>query len=146
MKTYVYIGIGGFIGAVIRYLVKGIQLGGIMLTIPVQTFAVNVLGAVLLSFILTVALEVWDFDVNLRMGATTGLMGALTTFSTLCKEIVALFRDGNVFEAMAYLLISVLLGLLAAWAGTALARRLGHIKKKRLTSRDESFELESDVD
>ena len=146
MKAYVYIGAGGFVGAIIRYMVKGVQLNGLDMVIPVQTLAVNLVGAVLLAFILTIALEVWDFDNNLRLGVTTGLMGALTTFSTLCKETVELLRTGNVFEAIGYVLLSVLLGFACAWAGTRVARRLGHIKKKRLRANGGMVNLESDVD
>ena len=146
MRTYVYIGAGGFLGAVIRYMAKGVHPGATNLAIPAGTLAVNLLGAFILSFVLTAALEVRDFDMNLRLGVTTGMMGALTTFSTLCKETVALLRAGNVFEAALYLSVSVLLGFACAWAGTRLARHLGHIKKKRLQSRGETLEPERDVD
>ena len=117
MKTYVYIGAGGFVGAVIRYLVKGMQLSGYDGVMPLQTLAVNTLGAFVLAFLLTIALEIKEFNYKLLPGLSVGLLGALTTFSTLCKEAVSLTMSGYVFDAVAYILFSVLAGFVCAWGG-----------------------------
>ncbi len=147
MKTYVYIGAGGFVGAVIRYLVKGLQLSGYDGVIPLQTLAVNMVGAFVLAFILTVALEIKEVNMELLPGLSVGLLGALTTFSTLCKEVVSLTMGGHIFDAAAYSVFSVLAGFVCAWGGTVLARRFGRRRQNRLGSQSHVLlDSESEVD
>lgn len=125
MRKYLYIGCGSFIGAVLRYLVKGIQIVGYHEKLPLNTLFINVSGALVLAFIMTIAFEVWAFDTDIRLGVTTGFLGAFTTFSTLCKETVVLLQNGDYFSAISYMTISTVLGLGAAYFGVVLARSLG---------------------
>ncbi len=146
MRKYIYIGCGSFIGAVLRYLIKGIQICNYNENVPLNTLFINVLGAFLMALILTIAFEVWDFDSDVRLGVTTGFMGAFTTFSTLCKETVVLMQNGDYFSAISYMTVSVMLGLGAAYFGIVLARETGSklFGKKEIT--DDIMESESDVD
>ena len=132
MRKYSLIGCGSFIGAVLRYLVKGIQVFGYHESVPINTLLINILGAFILAFLLTIAYEVWEFDSDIRLGLTTGLLGAFTTFSTLCKESVGLLQNGFYFSAISYMTVSIMLGLAAAYLGVVLARQIGvTVTKKR---------------
>lgn len=122
MRKYIFIGCGGFLGAVIRYYVRGIQFGAYCSGIPINTLLINAVGAFVLAFVLTIALERWHFNTDLRLGVSVGLLGALTTFSTLCKETAGLIMTGNIKTALLYLAVSVLFGYGAAFCGIALAR------------------------
>lgn len=124
MRKYIYIGCGGFAGAILRFLIKGIRLYNYHENVPLNTLFVNVLGAFLMAFLLTLAFEVWSFDADIRLGLTTGFLGAFTTFSTLCKETVGLLRSGDYFSAISYLTVSTVLGLGAAYFGSVIAREL----------------------
>ena len=130
MRKYLFVGCGGFLGALLRYWVKGLSLGQLPEVIPLHTLGINVLGAFLIALISTVAYEVWEFDGDLRLGLTTGLLGAFTTFSTLCKETVNLWRAGEENLALSYVGLSISLGLLAAFAGVVLARGLGLLRQR----------------
>lgn len=132
MRKYILIGIGGFFGAIGRYLIKLIVIGGYRENIPLNTLFINIFGSFLLALILTLALEVWVFDPDIKLGVTTGFLGAFTTFSTFCKETVTLLRAGDYFSAISYLTVSVGLGLGAIYLGMILARELGPklVKKK----------------
>lgn len=123
MKRYVLIGLGGALGAVSRFLIKGMNLGyhG---KFPLNTLIINISGSLILAFILTVALEIWSFDEDVRLGIATGFIGAYTTFSTLCKETVLLAQQGFFFYAVLYVAVSTALGLLAAYLGMIVARRI----------------------
>lgn len=123
MRKYVYIGCGGFAGAILRYLIGQLSMAGGDLRFPVHTLLINVSGAFLLAFLLTAALAAWAPDADVRDGVTTGFLGAFTTFSTLCKEAAALLNAGAYIPAVSYLAASVALGLGAAYAGAALARK-----------------------
>jgi fluoride exporter len=85
-------------------------------TWPWATFAVNILGSLLLGWIV-VARARW------RPLVGTGFCGALTTFSTFQVQIVVLGDDGHVALAAAYLAVSVVVGLGAASVGHRLANR-----------------------
>lgn len=153
MRKYIFIGIGGFFGAIARYYIRSIPIVGYQGVIPLNTLAINISGSFLLALILTVSLEIWELDPDVRLGLTTGFLGAFTTFSTLCKETVTLLISGDYFSAVSYLTASTLLGLGAAYCGVMLAREglrklaKGKNRPGKLAAllEDESIELESDV-
>jgi len=146
MRKYIYIGCGSFIGAVLRYLAKGIQIYNYHENVPLNTLLINILGAFIMALILTIALEVWAFDPDIRLGITTGLLGAFTTFSTLCKETVVLMQNGDYFPAISYVTISTILGLGAAYFGIVVAREIGPKLFGEKENLSDLVENESDVD
>ena len=62
MRKYIIIGCGGFLGAILRYLIKGIQIYNYHENVPLNTLIINVTGTFILTLVLTVAFEVWKFD------------------------------------------------------------------------------------
>ncbi len=127
-------------GAVTRYIVKGISLGGHNTTIPWNTLIINVTGSLIMVMILTTAFEVWDFDSDLRLGITTGFLGAYTTFSTLCRETAVLLLEGHYLSAFSYVALSAILGLLAAYSGFIIAQSvISRIVKGEATDNGESI-------
>lgn len=125
MRKYIYLSCGGFTGAILRYLIEQVKIPGDYENIPINTLLINISGAFLMAFILAVAFEVREMDEDIRLGVTTGFLGAYTTFSTLCKESVGLMQNGYYFSAVSYITVSIALGLSAAYLGTVLARRIG---------------------
>lgn len=120
--VYIYIGIGGFFGAVARFAVgnfAGIVWEG---SFPAGTFLVNLAGCFLLGFLMTLSLERLVITPSVRMGAATGFLGGLTTFSTYTYEALNLVSNGLWGTAVWYILLSVLVALIAAWLGVAAAR------------------------
>ena len=92
MRKYIFIAIGGMLGAILRYFIKNIHIYNYKEAIPINTLLINVSGSFLLALILTIAFEIFEFDADLRLGIATGFLGAYTTFSTLCKETVNLMN------------------------------------------------------
>lgn len=125
MKRNLFIGLGGVFGAMIRFHAKGVTTPyhGLL---PLNTLLTNLLGCFLLALILTFAYEVLEIDAALRLGIATGFLGALTTFSTLCKEAFTLFYAGHAMEALLYLLLSTLLGASSVYLGIWVSRALIH--------------------
>lgn len=124
MRKYIFIAFGGASGAILRFIIKSMQIHNYNENVPLNTLIINVAGSFLLSMILTIALEVWELDIDLRLGIATGFLGAFTTFSTLCKETVILMQKGFYFSALSYVTISVMLGLFFAYFGIILAREV----------------------
>jgi fluoride exporter len=63
-------------------------------------------------------------DESVRLGITTGFLGSYTTFSTLCKESVALLTKGDYFSALSYITMSTVLGLTGVYLGIIVAREV----------------------
>lgn len=124
MGKYIGIGIGGFLGAMSRYGIKNINIHAYDGDFPVKTLVVNIAGSFSLALILAAALRISKFDDRLKIGLTTGFLGAFTTFSTFCREVVNLVFTGHYFTAFFYISLSVLAGLAAAWFGTFVAGKL----------------------
>jgi len=124
MRKYIFISIGGMLGAILRYAIKNIHINNYKEVIPINTLFINVSGSLLLALILTIAFEIFAFDANIRLGIATGFFGAYTTFSTLCKETVDLMTLGDYYSAISYIGFSIMLGLAASYFGVVLAREV----------------------
>lgn len=123
MKKYLYISIGGAIGALLRVALRNASFLDFKTNIPVDTLIINILGCFLLALFMTASLEVLEVDAELRIGISTGLLGAFTTFSTFCKETMVLYSNSQYFSAGAYVLLSFGLGFAGAFLGVILARK-----------------------
>ena len=86
---------------------------------PWATFVVNVVGALVLGYLVTALPP----GTRHRPLWTTGFCGGLTTFSTLQVELVRMLEAGHVGIALGYAGASVVAGLIGVQAGVALARR-----------------------
>lgn len=124
MRKYIFIGIGGIAGAVLRYVLKGIPIYHYHENMPLNTLIINVTGCFILAVVLTVAFEVWKFDAAIRLGIATGFLGAFTTFSTLCKETAGFIQQGYYFSAVSYITVSAMIGLAAVYFGIVVAREV----------------------
>lgn len=124
MQKYIYIMMGGALGAVLRFVSEKIHIWHYSENIPLNTLIINIIGCFVLALFLTVAFELMELNADLRLGISTGFLGAFTTFSTLCGETVALLSGGEYILAISYIIISAVLGILAVYLGIVLARGL----------------------
>lgn len=125
MTRYLLVGFGGFLGAIVRYLVATWAARRFGLTFPWGTFAVNISGSFILGFFATLSARLGWAD-GWRLFVAVGFVGAYTTFSTFEWETLGLLADAKRVGAAALNIVgSVAAGLLAAFLGAALARVLG---------------------
>jgi len=117
------VGLGGFLGSVLRYLVALYTQAKGWTAFPWATLIVNVVGCFLITLILTVAAAV-TMRTNLRLFLTTGIMGGLTTYSTFDYETTKFFQDGAPLSAFANIGATLVACFLAGLLGIALARVL----------------------
>ena len=122
---YLFIGVGGSIGALARYSVsKWVGRRWSDVQFPVATFSINITGSFLLGIMFTLlAGAAPEADYLISMG-TTGILVAFTTYSTFSFETVSLMRQDNKVTALIYLVASLILGFLAAYTGFVLGRFL----------------------
>ncbi|HHI97828.1 MAG TPA: fluoride efflux transporter CrcB [Thermodesulfatator atlanticus] len=123
MLKLMLVGLGGFCGAVARYLVSGLLLK-VSTLFPLGTLVVNVSGSFLLGFLMALATETLAISPNERLFLAIGFLGSFTTFSTFIYETNSLLEEGEFFLAGVNLFLSLLFGLLGLRLGIWLARIL----------------------
>ena len=117
MLNFLAVFIGGGIGSVLRY---GLTLGATrFFSLPLWgTFTANMIGCLLIGFVGGIINNsISPLSTSVRLFITVGLLGGLTTFSTLNLEALELLRLGKVSWAVGYLLITAITGLLLAALG-----------------------------
>ncbi|PLX80791.1 MAG: fluoride efflux transporter CrcB [Desulfuromonas sp.] len=124
MVQILYIGIFGAFGCISRYLVSGWVYNWLGRSLPFGTMAVNILGSLLLGFLMEWGLRSSLMSPEIRMGIATGFMGGFTTFSTFSYETVRLLEEGSLFQAGANILLNVFICLAGALVGIYLARQM----------------------
>jgi CrcB protein len=120
----VLIGIGGFFGAIARYLVDVSVVALVGARFPWGTLVVNVSGSFVLGLLAALALERGVLSPEIRAPVLIGFIGAYTTFSTLMLESWRLVEDGSCGLALGNLIGSAALGIIAIVSGLALGRAL----------------------
>lgn len=121
LKEFLFVGAGGALGSMARYLLSSIVLAGATLWgFPLGTFTVNVIGSLFIGLFMGI----------LRDGSTlqwlliTGFCGGFTTFSTFSADFFKLLRMERWEAAILYVLCSVAIALVATmlgwWIGTTL--------------------------
>jgi CrcB protein len=118
------IGVGGFVGAIARYLLDAWVSTWSRGTFPWGTMAVNLTGSFLIGLLFVLLVERGTIPAELRGPLMIGFIGSYTTFSTLALESWRMLQDGAWLTASINLGGSVLLGMLAVVAGVALGRAL----------------------
>ena len=124
MTNYFIIGLGGFFGAVARYIVAlwiGQRWGRIF---PLGTFVVNISGCFLISFLMSLFTEKFMVNPQLRLFLVIGFLGAYTTFSTFEYETGNLVKDGEWSIALANVILSVIAGFVALKSGEFIAKSI----------------------
>ncbi len=123
MKTYVLVGIGGMIGASLRYLL------GVFVNIwwlgmfPISTLIANLFGAFFLTWFTESMMQNKFLSKELSIAFTTGLIGSFTTFSTLSVETIMLVENNAWFIACLYVMVSIIGGFIMAFSGYKLGNK-----------------------
>jgi len=124
MKQLLLVGVGGFIGSIARFLVQKLNLNWQVLSIPMGTLTVNVLGSLLIGFIIGVSGKSEIISPSLRLFLMVGICGGFTTFSSFTAENMTLMQNGQFATVLIYTGLSILLGFLAVYLGYTLSNIL----------------------
>jgi len=119
---YLMVGIGGFLGSVLRFWLGSFIGGRLGARFPYGTFVINVTGSFLIGMILTVLATKAHWSPNWRYLIPISFIGGYTTFSTFEYETLRLFQDGQLFTAMLNITLSVVVGFAGVWVGAVAGR------------------------
>ncbi|MBA2839939.1 CrcB protein [Methanococcus maripaludis] len=104
MREILLIGLGGFFGAILRYLVSGII--PVKFGIPTGTLMVNLLGSFIIGFLIYSSLF-GSLSTEYRLFIITGFCGALTTFSTFSYESFTMLEHNYYLKTGLNILLNV---------------------------------------
>lgn len=124
MVNVLIIGIGGFLGAIVRYGVAlwiGQRWGR---NFPLGTFVINITGSFLIGLLMSLFTERFMVNPQWRLLLVVGFLGAYTTFSTFEYETGALLKDGEWLYASLNVVLSVVVGFIALKLGEVIAKSI----------------------
>jgi len=124
MTKYWMVGLGGFLGAILRFWLGGYISNRMGARFPYGTFVINVTGSFLIGLVVTLLAERTHWNANLRYLIPIGFIGGYTTFSTFELETFQSFRDGEFLSAFLNVILSVGVGFIAVWLGVIAGRTL----------------------
>ena len=119
LKSILIVGLGGMIGSMARYAVALLMRSS---AYPFATFIVNILGSFIIGLVIGTALKNETFSNNWRLFLATGICGGFTTFSAFSLECIELMKQHKYAVMFTYILLSILLGLAATFAGIQLTK------------------------
>lgn len=117
------VGIGGFIGAILRFTLSGWVQKASASTFPFGTLSVNIIGSFLIGF-LFLYFQQTNLSMYQKSMLITGLLGALTTFSTFSLDTILLIQNGLYFKSLLNVLLNVLFSLCATLLGIEVFKRV----------------------
>ncbi len=124
MHLWLVIGVGGFIGAILRYLMSGwIQNGAV--TFPLGTLGVNFIGSFFVSLVLYLSEYRGLFSDEVRIFLTIGVLGSFTTMSTFSFESFKLLEQGEIGAFSLNIAGTLILTFLAVYLGKIIVVNLG---------------------
>ncbi len=122
MITLLYIGFGGFFGAISRFLIAGFVQRNTGNFFPFGTLSVNVLGSFIIGFAAMFFSQV--IEPEYKAFIITGFLGALTTFSTFSLENVTMLQDGDYLKVTINILLNIFLTLLATISAVIIFKKI----------------------
>ncbi len=116
-QTILAIGSGGFIGAVLRAYLNGVISHRFPHDIPVGTLGVNLIGSFVMGALIAYFMYTTYLSLNVKSFLSTGVLGALTTYSTFAIESFFLLQRGQILLAGANISFNVFGTILMAGSG-----------------------------
>ena len=124
VSSFIWVALGGAVGSVARF---GVNLTAPRLLgadFPWATLIVNILGSLMMGFLAAFLAEKYADQADLRLFLLTGVLGGFTTFSAFSLDVFNLVQRGESSTAMIYASASVVLSIVAVFAGFVVSRAI----------------------
>ena len=121
-QTILAIGSGGFIGAVLRAYLNGVISHKMPHDIPFGTLGVNLFGSFIMGLLIAYFMYSTVFSLHAKSFLSTGILGALTTYSTFAVESFLLLHSGQIALALANISLNAFGSIFMAGGGFYIAK------------------------
>lgn len=122
IKDILLVGAGSAIGGILRLLIGKTIMQFFQYPFPLGTFIVNITGSFLIGLLYAIYGKSGNLSPSTLLFLATGVCGGFTTFSAFSYENLLLMRSGNYMMALVYIAGSIIIGLLAVFAGYAIGK------------------------
>ena len=122
MIKFLAIFFGGGLGALLRYSIE-LLCSKACLSFPLGTLSVNIIGSFIMGFGFSMFLEKIAAPNEVKLFLTVGFCGGLTTFSTFSLDVWNLFLSGEIYKAILYIILSLILSVGALALGVLVAKQ-----------------------
>ncbi len=122
MQTLLFIGAGGALGAVLRYLVVLASSRVFGAGFPYGTMTVNIVGSIVMGMIVAHAMHHESLSGEMRALIITGFLGGFTTFSAFSLDVVSLFERGDNLAVIGYIMGSIILSVVGLMLGMSVVK------------------------
>ncbi len=116
------VAVGGAVGATLRYVIMGKLAHLLGSNFPSPTLIVNVSGSLLMGLLVALLARTSFATMELRAFLAVGVLGGYTTFSSFSLDFLTLVERGDILPACLYALSSLILSLIAVFAGIYIGR------------------------
>ncbi|MBA69032.1 MAG: fluoride efflux transporter CrcB [Rhizobiales bacterium] len=123
MYAYLLVFAGGGLGALCRFAATSLVGRSLGTKFPWGTMAVNVAGSLAMGLVIAWLGRRSAGDAHLRLLLATGFLGGFTTFSAFSLDAVSLYERGAITAAAGYIAASVVVSILALFAGLVIGRQ-----------------------
>jgi CrcB protein len=123
-QTILAIGSGGFIGAVLRAYLNGLISHKVPHDLPYGTLGVNLIGSFVMGLLIAYFMYTTIFSLHVKSFLSTGILGALTTYSTFAIESFFLLNSGHIALALANISLNAFGSIFMAGSGFYVAKFL----------------------
>ncbi len=124
MRNVLIVGLGGFVGAMLRYAVCACTARFWGTTFPLGTLLVNIAGCFIIGIVMGYHTSGNAISASLRLFLIAGILGGFTTFSAFGYESVNLAVNGHFFRFAGNILLHIFVGFSAVYAGIKIASRI----------------------
>lgn len=123
MNGFFLVGLGGAIGAVVRFGLS-VFIGKLVATpFPVATLMVNIIGSVAMGLLIgTLSRLMPEWQEQARLFLAVGLLGGFTTFSSFSLDTIVLLERGELAQALFYVGLSVVVCVAGLYLGLLISR------------------------
>jgi fluoride exporter len=117
MRMILIVGLGGFLGSSIRFIIQKYFSFVSSSLFPFPTLLINLTGCLMIGILFGLASKYNILSNEMRLFLTTGFCGGFTTFSTFSNESFILLKEGNLQYFVLYVVLSVVLGIFLTFIG-----------------------------
>lgn len=122
--NYLWVGFGGAIGAICRYIVATLFIQRKMVEFPYATLTVNIVGSLLMGFLAFWLVSRFAQNASLRLFLLVGILGGFTTFSAFSLDTLDLLLANRYLMSVLYIGLSFIGCIVAVTIGMLIAKQI----------------------